>query len=113
MRKNIQALGRLKVGQMNDTEAAYAQTLELRKRAGEIAWYKFEGLKFRLADKTFYTPDFAVMKTNGLMECHEVKGQWLDDARASKIPAISYRATAACSTAAIRSSLAALPRSCF
>ena len=35
MRKNIQALGRLKVGQMNDTEAAYAQTLELRKRAGD------------------------------------------------------------------------------
>ena len=91
MRKNIQALGRLKAGQMNKTEEAYAQTLELRKRAGEIAWYKFEGRKIRLADNTFYTPDFAVMKTNGLMECHEVKGQWLDDARAKiKIAAEMY-----------------------
>ena len=36
MRKQIQALGRLKTGQMNKTESAYCQHLELRKRAGEI-----------------------------------------------------------------------------
>lgn len=35
MRKQIQALGRLKTGQMNKTESAYCQHLELRKRAGE------------------------------------------------------------------------------
>ena len=91
MRKNIQALGRLKAGEMNKTEEAYAQTLELRKRSGEIAWYRFEGLKLRLADNTFYTPDFAVMKSNGLMQCHEVKGHWQDDARAKiKIAAEMY-----------------------
>ena len=91
MRKSIQALGRLKAGQMNKTEEAYAQTLELRKQAGEIAWYRFEGLKLRLADNTFYTPDFAVMKTNGLMECHEVKGFWADDARVKiKVAADAY-----------------------
>ncbi len=61
MRKQIQALGRLKTGQMNKTESAYCQHLELRKRAGEIVWYRFEGIKLRLADNTFYTPDFAVM----------------------------------------------------
>ena len=60
MARGLQALGRLKVGAMNKTEAAYARTLELRKAADEVAWYKFEGLKFRLADNTFYTPDFAV-----------------------------------------------------
>ncbi|VDA62662.1 hypothetical protein BANRA_01286 [Klebsiella pneumoniae] len=38
MRKTLQALGRLKTGQMNKTETAYAQELELRKRYGEIAW---------------------------------------------------------------------------
>ena len=59
MRKQIQALGRLKTGQMNKTESAYCQHLELRKRAGEIAWYRFEGIKLRLANNTFYTPDFA------------------------------------------------------
>jgi hypothetical protein len=75
------ALGRLKTGAMNKTEASYGAHLELLKRAGEIAWYRFEGLKFRLADNTFYTPDFAVMLTSGCMECHEVKGFWQDDAR--------------------------------
>lgn len=37
MRKQIQALGRLKTGQMNKTESAYCQHLEQRKRAGEVA----------------------------------------------------------------------------
>ena len=75
------ALGRLKVGAMNRTEAAYAAELEVRKAAGDVAWYRFEGLKLRLADSTFYTPDFAVMLHDGVMECHEVKGHWQDDAR--------------------------------
>ncbi|STT55944.1 Uncharacterised protein [Klebsiella pneumoniae] len=35
MRKTLQALGRLKAGQMNKTETAYAQELELRKRYGK------------------------------------------------------------------------------
>jgi len=59
--KKVLALGRLKQGEMNSYEAAYAADLEARRIAGEIAWVKFEGLKFRLADSTFYTPDFAVM----------------------------------------------------
>lgn len=80
MRKQIQALGRLKTGQMNKTESAYCQHLEQRKRAGEVAWYRFEGIKLRLADNTFYTPDFAVMLATGEMELHEVKGFWTDDA---------------------------------
>jgi hypothetical protein len=66
---------------MNRTEAAYARELELRKTAGEVAWWEFEGLKFRLADNTFYTPDFAVLMTNGELQMHEVKGFWTDDAR--------------------------------
>ena len=68
------ALGRLKTGQMNKTEAAYAAHLEARRRAGEIAWFKFEGVKLRLADNTFYSPDFAVMGADGVLEMHEVKG---------------------------------------
>ncbi|MDN8612768.1 DUF1064 domain-containing protein [Variovorax ginsengisoli] len=85
------ALGRLKTGAMNKTEAAYAAHLELLKHAGEIEWHRFEGLKFRLADNTFYTPDFAVMRAGGQIECHEVKGFWQDDARAKiKIAADLY-----------------------
>lgn len=81
MRPNRYALGRLPAGHMNKTEAAYSQYLELRKRAGEILWFAFEGLKLRLADKTFYTPDFAAMAADGVIELHEVKGYWEDDAR--------------------------------
>jgi hypothetical protein len=76
------ALGRLKKGERNNTEKEYEQLLTARLHAGEIAWFKFEGIKLRLADNTFYTPDFAVMLSNGQMEMHEVKGRWLDDARA-------------------------------
>lgn len=76
------ALGRLKQGTLNKTEIAYQNHLELLKHSGDILWYKFEGIKFRLADKTFYTPDFAVMNQDGLIEIHEVKGYWMDDARA-------------------------------
>lgn len=91
MTRGLQALGRLKVGAMNQTEAAYARTLELRKAAGEVAWYKFEGLKFRLADNTFFTVDFAVMMSDGLMEMHEVKGFMLDDANVKiKVAASMY-----------------------
>jgi len=85
------ALGRLKAGQMNKTEAAYAAVLEQEKQAGEILWYRFEGVKLRLADNTFYSPDFFVMRASGLLEAHEVKGHWQDDARAKiKIAADQY-----------------------
>lgn len=91
MKPRIQALGRLKAGQMNKTEAAYAAELQARQVAGEVAWYRFEGIKLRLADNTFYTPDFAVMLADGQMEAHEVKGFWRDDARAKiKIAADMY-----------------------
>ncbi|KRG38840.1 hypothetical protein ARC78_15265 [Stenotrophomonas pictorum JCM 9942] len=85
------ALGRLKAGQMNRTEAAYADRLRALEHAGEIQWHRFEGIKLRLADSTFYTPDFAVMAADGVMEMHEVKGFWQDDARAKiKIAAAQY-----------------------
>jgi hypothetical protein len=91
MTKSFYALGRLKTGQMNKTEEAYASHLELLKRAGEIVWYKFEGIKLRLADNTFYTPDFAVMAADMVMELHETKGFWQDDARVKiKIAADLY-----------------------
>jgi hypothetical protein len=85
------ALGRLKVGAMNKTEAAYDRGLKDALSLGTIHWYRFEGLKLRLADNTFYTPDLAVMAADGVIECHEVKGFWRDDARAKiKIAAEQY-----------------------
>ncbi|NTU50290.1 MAG: DUF1064 domain-containing protein [Desulfobulbaceae bacterium] len=76
---------------MNKTEQAFDDRLKMLQHAGEVLWYRFEGLKLRLADNTFYTPDFAVMCSDGVMECHEVKGRWEDDARAKiKIAASMY-----------------------
>ena len=61
------------LGQMNKTEAAYAEVLSERILLGEIAGYQYEPLKLRLADNTFYTPDFMVQTSGGEIEFHEVK----------------------------------------
>ena len=77
----MQALGRMKAGVMNATEAAYEKVLAAQLAAGEIDWYVFEGITLKLADGCRYTPDFMVMKADGSLEAHEVKGYWTDDAR--------------------------------
>ena len=74
------ALGRLKAGAMNKTEAAYANYLEKQKQFGEVAWFAFEPMNLKLADKCFYRIDFLVMLKSGQLEVHEVKGFWTDDA---------------------------------
>lgn len=82
---DMQALGRLKAGAMNQTEAAYARHLLHRQAAGEIVWHRFEGLTLKLASRATYTPDFVVMRADGQIELHEVKGAkaiFRDDARA-------------------------------
>lgn len=90
-RFDYRALGRLPAGTMNRTEAAYAAHLELLKASGDVLWWKFEGLKFRLADKTFLTPDFVVMVRSGLIELHDVKGFLMDDANVKmKVAASMY-----------------------
>ncbi len=67
---------------MNQTERRYADLLEDRKRAGEITFYAFEAVKLKLAKLTQYTPDFMVVRADGVIEFHEVKGTfWEDDAR--------------------------------
>lgn len=66
---------------MNGLETKYSRHLEHLFAVGMIGWFKFEGVKLRLADKTFYSPDFVVMDLDGNIEIHEVKGFWEDDAR--------------------------------
>ncbi|PCL21311.1 DUF1064 domain-containing protein [Snodgrassella alvi] len=92
MPKNFYALGRLKTGQKNKTEQAYElEVLKPAMQDGSISWYRFEGVKLRLADNTFYTPDYCVMRSDGTMEMHEVKGFWQDDARVKiKVAADMY-----------------------
>lgn len=88
----MQALGRLPAGKMNKTERAYAQHLDALKAAGEVLWFEFEPCNLKLAPACFYRVDFLVLRASGLLEAHEVKGYWTDDARvkikvaASKFP---------------------------
>lgn len=70
-----------KTGEMNQYERAYAAVLEKRKLAGEIQEYHFERYKLRLGQACYYTPDFAVVRADGVLEFHEVKGFWEEDAR--------------------------------
>lgn len=67
---------------MNRLEAAYASHLDSRE---DVLKWQFESHKLRLADRTFYTPDFGVLVQlpdgSAAFEFHEVKGFWEDDAR--------------------------------
>lgn len=77
-----QAHGTHKPGEMNKLEAAYASSLEMDRLRGVILWWAFEPVKLKLGKLCTYTPDFLVMRRDGGLECHEVKGFWKDDARA-------------------------------
>lgn len=93
--RNLRALGRLPKGAMNKTEAKYeADVLKPGLMSGEVLWYKFEGIKLRLADNTFLTVDFAVLRSDSVLEMVDVKGGaaiFMDDARAKmKIAADLY-----------------------
>ncbi len=66
---------------MNKAETTYSQHLNLLKLVGEVVEWKFEWLKFRLADKSWFRPDFFVLLPSGTIEIHEWKGQWREAAK--------------------------------
>ena len=83
--RRLFAKGRLRPGEMNRTEKAYAARLDALKASGEISAWWFEDLKLRIAaGACWYCPDFLVMRSDGALELHEVKGSprvFLDDAK--------------------------------
>jgi hypothetical protein len=66
---------------MNSLEQAYAANLNVGISTGQLLDWKYEGLKFRLAKRTWYTPDFVVLHKDLHLSIDEVKGFWRDDAR--------------------------------
>ncbi len=60
--------------EMNKTERAYAAYLESRKLAGEIVWYGYACLTLRLAKRTHFRVDFAVVNADGGLVLIDVKG---------------------------------------
>lgn len=82
--QRMQALGRMKAGQMNKTEERFAQMLELERHAGRVKWWKFEGIKLMLAKNTSITVDFAMLPDTDILTMIDVKGSKsmvTDDAR--------------------------------
>jgi len=81
---------------MNKTERAYADYLYTQQLAKLIIAYHYEPIKLKLADRTYYTPDFLVI-TPHQFEFHEVKGFMRDDANvklkvaANKYPWFSFK----------------------
>jgi hypothetical protein len=68
-------------GKMNALETQYLrEVIEPQIQSGKFISYKFEQMNFRLADRTFYQPDFFVVRDDGYIEIHEVKGYWEEDA---------------------------------
>lgn len=92
--QRMQALGRMKAGTMNKTEARFAQLLECERIKGVVQWWKFEGIKLMLAKNTSITVDFAVLPDTGILTMIDVKGSKAmvtDDARAKmKVAAELY-----------------------
>jgi hypothetical protein len=68
---------------MNGTERAYWAYLGLLLAEGSIRRASFEPEKLRLGSdhSCTYTPDFRIVRLDGIIEFHEVKGFWRDDAR--------------------------------
>lgn len=65
---------RREAGDRNKVEAAYEAHLGLLLKAGEIDGFEFEGIKLRMADLTWWTPDFLVYAADGVVELHDTKG---------------------------------------
>ena len=79
----LRARGRVRkrAGEMNKTEAAFDTELRFQRSCGHVVWFAFEAMKFRLADNTFYTPDFAVLYGDGMLRMIDTKGTTKKDGK--------------------------------
>jgi hypothetical protein len=62
---------------MNKTELDYADILVRLQLTKQIVKFAYEPIKLRLAENTTYTPDFEVVRPDGSIEFHEVKGGFI------------------------------------
>lgn len=59
---------------MNKTEARFKR--EVLDDLSGVLFVSYEAIKLRLADRTWYTPDFIVWMKDGNDRAYEVKGSW-------------------------------------
>lgn len=77
------AIGILPASTMTKLERDYDAYLEVLRRGGLIERVDFEPERLRLGPDfaTTYCPDFRLVMADGIVEFHEVKGWWREDAR--------------------------------
>ena len=93
----MKAKATLRAPEMNKTEEKYAWLLEVRRRAGEITRYDFGKVTFKLGDDCRYTPDFMVVRSDLVIEFHEVKGGFeREDAMVKRRPRPSSYRSSSC-----------------
>ena len=64
---------RRKPGELTKNEQAWLEHVGKTRPKDQIF---FEPIKLRLADRTYFTPDFICLTEEGIIEAHEVKGSW-------------------------------------
>lgn len=78
-------------------ERDYARRLDSLRHGGLVRDWMYHPMRLRLADGTYYTPDFMVVMPSGLVELHETKGFMREAARvrlnvaADKFRCFSFR----------------------
>jgi len=68
----------VRVDGMNGLEFEWSACLNL---IPDVRRWVFEGTRLRLAKGVYYTPDFTVFMSDGLIEMHECKGHMREAAR--------------------------------
>lgn len=68
-------------GGMNKLEAKWAQQLEIERQAGEIRRWRFNEIKLKLADGSWFKCDFWVVCADGSVRMDETKGHWREAAK--------------------------------
>lgn len=78
-------------GTMNGLERAWSDELTKRVHAGELLWWKFEGVTLKLGPDCRYTPDFIVQMPDGELMLYETKGFFEEKAKVKvKVAVESY-----------------------
>ena len=75
-------------------EERYAWYLELEKLGRRIRDVRHHPLRLRIADGVSYQPDFLVVRLDGVIEMHEVKGGYKKDSKRYDKGRIKFRTAA-------------------
>lgn len=68
----MRSLGRVRTRKVDAAIEAYGELLATLRLRGDVLWFRANPIKLRLADETYYGPNFAVMVASGHLEMHHV-----------------------------------------